>query len=302
MLSRFAAVAGSASTVALYRSDDALRKAAVKAFDFDVETDVPTDSDESSHGDMGCRTAVARSTSSFSSSLEDSPTKTGSRMSTYGPLWLITDSRGCVQVVESAVKPTRPTPQRANVLNLASCLSPAIRPPPGLWLPTSPQPGLSLPTPAASESRDTSPSECSYAACAEASTIAWTVDARKLDSDNKVIVSPSFDVDVAGQTVPFKVILTPKETVVKKGGPSFKRSKGHGTIQLKCESAGAFAKPVEIKFAVGRSGLKGPVVHDFDNAGVCTLKRQKAHWNFSQAVDAPSQTFDIRIEILCTGV
>merc|ERR1712124_15265 len=128
-------------------------------------------------------------------------------------------------------------------------------------------------------------------------TISWAVDARKLNSDHKVIVSQTCELHLKGRPVPFKVILTPKEVTNRKGGQSFKRSRGVGSIQLKCDSEEPFTEVVRVKFSVGRSLSRGPVVHDFSQTGVCSLKSDQENWDFSKAVDRASQKFDIRVQV-----
>eukprot|EP00929_Paragymnodinium_shiwhaense_P101542 TRINITY_DN646_c0_g2_i1.p1 TRINITY_DN646_c0_g2~~TRINITY_DN646_c0_g2_i1.p1 ORF type:complete len:310 (-),score=52.13 TRINITY_DN646_c0_g2_i1:305-1234(-) len=277
-----------------------------KGVDFDRDTEVPTDSDGSSQSDIGFSSGRAntsstlRSVSSLSAEqLVDSPrTPASRRSSSHALLYLHVDEEGRVQVVDSRPKQLALTPSKRSVLSQIA--SPSIGMPPGLSLdtPHTPPPGLSLLLETGSISADASASEYSDAGCPTSSFV-WTVDARKLVSDHKVIVSPSFEVELAAQTVPFKVILTPKEVTLRKGGQSFKRSRGMGSIQLKCESAGDFAEMAQVKFSVGRSLSRGPVLHDFGQSGVCSLKSEIDTWNFTQAVDEASQSFDIRIEILC---
>lgn len=63
--------------------------------------------------------------------------------------------------------------------------------------------------------------------------VSWTVDARKLKASDKVAVSPAFQVPTAPGN--FRMMLLPKVVDDRKGGASFKRAKGKGLVQVKCE-------------------------------------------------------------------
>merc|ERR1712187_208879 len=135
----------------------------------------------------------------------------------------------------------------------------------------------------------------------------WTVDARKLNGSSRTAVSPAFEI-VAGGPLAFKMILSPVVAYEGKGGASFKKSKGRGTIQLKCEAdmKSCGGSLVTFMIAVGKSRedvrkeeLRGPVTHDFvAQNGLCGLPKGQETWDFNQFVDTPSQTFVICLEIL----
>lgn len=281
----------------------------------DLDTEVPTDSERSSLSDLG----LATSLSSFSASVastSSTPDRTTSprtpesyssggfpdRATSFNehlePKWLIIDSMGRLQVVQ---KPQSNVPSPTLT---SSSQTDLLSPPPGLPLETAvlpPPPGLPVPvklaTPDPKPSWQDSPPS-SETEGDSTNTILWSIDSRKLNSDHKVIVSPSFELELMGRPVPFKVMLTPKEVTNRKGGQSFKRSRGVGSIQLKCESVEDFTEVVSVKFSVGRSLARGPVVHDFSQTGVCSLKSDQENWDFTKAVDRVSQSFDIRVQIL----
>eukprot|EP00929_Paragymnodinium_shiwhaense_P101540 TRINITY_DN646_c0_g1_i1.p1 TRINITY_DN646_c0_g1~~TRINITY_DN646_c0_g1_i1.p1 ORF type:complete len:306 (-),score=35.31 TRINITY_DN646_c0_g1_i1:328-1245(-) len=297
----------------LCRRDHTSRKVAklTKVMDFERDTAVPTDSDSSSRSDAGCFSGRAerRYHKSAGRSIATSSVDklTVSLVNSGSPLWLALDAEGRWQAVESPEQELTDTPTMASMLIPNTSFSPCPPLPRGLSseAPILPPPGLFLlPMDTAPGAQDALATEYSDAGCPGMmmrGTIEWKVDARKLVSEYKVVVSPSFDVQLAARSVPFKVILAPKEIASRKGGQSFKRSRGKGSIQLKCESADDFTELVEVKFSVGRSLPRGPIVHDFSDSGVCGLPSERGHWNFAHAVDPTSQTVDIRINILCKG-
>jgi hypothetical protein len=140
--------------------------------------------------------------------------------------------------------------------------------------------------------------------------INWTVDARKLKSNDKVAVSPQFDLSLSGITVPFKMLIHPKSTGEGRGGGSFRKAKGRGKIEVKCEGALEDGMPATIQFRLGvgssyksgdavkREPFRGPVKHNFSQSGVCSLKKDEDEWDFHQVVDEDTMTFVVTLEIL----
>eukprot|EP00930_Biecheleria_cincta_P055034 TRINITY_DN41402_c0_g1_i1.p1 TRINITY_DN41402_c0_g1~~TRINITY_DN41402_c0_g1_i1.p1 ORF type:complete len:366 (+),score=64.68 TRINITY_DN41402_c0_g1_i1:43-1140(+) len=146
-------------------------------------------------------------------------------------------------------------------------------------------------------------------------TVIWTVDAKKLKSGDKILVSPPFEVACVSRR--FKMMLCPRPISDKKGGACFKNAKGRGFVQLKCETGetadGLGMMSINISVGPGRadsawqSPLKQPVHHDFDDCGVCSFEAkseamlpesaEKDDWNFLQAVDGASQTFAVRLDL-----
>jgi len=145
-----------------------------------------------------------------------------------------------------------------------------------------------------------------------AQKVCWTVDAKKLKGSDKVAVSPSFELaDYPGN---FKIMLVPKAVSDRKGGASFKKAKGRGYVQLKCEAAlegETAAGTMTLRASVGTGNPqdeqeppRGPVSHNFAECGVCCLSsmKQQEEWNFSKAVDEASQTFEVCLELLLPQV
>jgi len=137
--------------------------------------------------------------------------------------------------------------------------------------------------------------------------VRWTVDARKLKSTDREMVSPSFDLSFAGGQVQFKMVMRPIAVSEGRGGASFKRAKGKGTVELRCLSeVSPSMKPVVIfQIAVGSSISKakqfpprGPVKHDFTQKPIVGLPEGSEQWEFGKAVDEATQTFVVSLEIL----
>merc|ERR1712156_1102654 len=102
-------------------------------------------------------------------------------------------------------------------------------------------------------------------------SLRWNVDAKRLRSNVKVVVSPRLDVQLHGTIVPFKLILSPIRIGTGKGAGSFKASSGIGKIQLKCEDelAGSeFILSVTLSLPGATSSPKRSLLHDFKQNGV----------------------------------
>eukprot|EP00442_Polarella_glacialis_P008818 CAMPEP_0115083666 /NCGR_PEP_ID=MMETSP0227-20121206/20719_1 /TAXON_ID=89957 /ORGANISM="Polarella glacialis, Strain CCMP 1383" /LENGTH=422 /DNA_ID=CAMNT_0002472163 /DNA_START=59 /DNA_END=1327 /DNA_ORIENTATION=+ len=133
----------------------------------------------------------------------------------------------------------------------------------------------------------------------------WTVDARKLRGNDKQAVSPPFELSFGSQfpNVTFKMMIYPKAVSDSKGGASFKKARGHGYVQLKCEAelSEAIAN-VAFRISIG-SGDKmqpprGPVAHNFSSSAVCGLPKEQEEWDFESVKDTDSMTFVVCLEIV----
>jgi len=139
------------------------------------------------------------------------------------------------------------------------------------------------------------PGCCELVQDANALSLRWTIDARKLRKNERVIVSPLFDLPVRqGASVPFRLMLFPA-----KGAGSFRASNGMGTMLLKCEATAQESPDcrLELRFIVGRQPPRGPVSHSFAQSGVCSLPEDQQEWNFARAADQASQTVGICLEV-----
>lgn len=136
----------------------------------------------------------------------------------------------------------------------------------------------------------------------------WTVDARKLKVKDKVAVSPSFEL---GAMVPgtFRMMLYPTAVSERKGGASFKKAKGKGSVHVKCESplGEVYDKAVTLTILVCNAQedaslqeetARGPVKHNFAESGICSLPKDQEEWDFGKATDEDTQNFVVILDIL----
>jgi len=134
------------------------------------------------------------------------------------------------------------------------------------------------------------------------SWIHWTVDARKLRGNDKQAVSPPFDLGGHFSQVTFKMMLYPTAINDGKGGASFKKARGRGYVQLKCEAELLEAAAnVSFRIHVGKQPPRGPVQHNFLHSAVCGLPKEIEEWDFGAAVDNESMTFVVCLEIIPMG-
>jgi len=116
-------------------------------------------------------------------------------------------------------------------------------------------------------------------------TIQWSVEARKLKSSDRQIVSPAFE--LAGKPIPFKIMLFPASSTEFSGGSSFRNAGGKGFIQLKCDgtSADMAEFPLEVNFFIhSPTRCRGPVRNDFFQKPMCGLPQNVSSWNLKEAV------------------
>lgn len=183
-----------------------------------------------------------------------------------------------------------PLPPVAPPVLPATCASAMQSPPPAPLVP------VDLPQRCAGNESDAA-QKLQVSNCDNSVTITWPVDARKLSSKDTVIVSPSFHL-LPGRTAPFRIMLQPKQVSSKKGGQSWTRAKGVGSLQLKCESALEESAPVALSVSVGHFGRPTALKHDFAAAGVVHVSPEdkREDWNFHTAVDPEWQSFTIHID------
>jgi hypothetical protein len=140
-------------------------------------------------------------------------------------------------------------------------------------------------------------------------TVDWTVDARKLTAADRVAVSAPFDLTVRGAPVTFRMMLYPRGASDGKGGTSFRKSRGKGMVQLKCEGEvqdNLAGDTLAFRIAIGSGQVgtprweaaRGPVAHQLMQGAVCGLPRGQEVWDFQSVVDQESQTFVVRLEVL----
>eukprot|EP00929_Paragymnodinium_shiwhaense_P118832 TRINITY_DN90729_c0_g1_i1.p1 TRINITY_DN90729_c0_g1~~TRINITY_DN90729_c0_g1_i1.p1 ORF type:complete len:462 (-),score=99.69 TRINITY_DN90729_c0_g1_i1:142-1527(-) len=151
--------------------------------------------------------------------------------------------------------------------------------------------------------------------------VRWNVDAKKLKVKDKVVVSPSFNLSTdclsaapaEGLVLPgalgctFRMVMYPTAVSDRKGGASFRKAKGRGSVHLKCESqlTEAVGSVLSVRFLIRspceddphQEPPRGPVVHNFFESGFCSLPKNEAEWDFGRATDAESLIFVVLLEI-----
>lgn len=127
----------------------------------------------------------------------------------------------------------------------------------------------------------------------------WHVDASKLKGQERQTVSPSFELPFEGQ-VSFRLVCVPKPNPDGKGGASFKKANGVGSVHLKCEAAKGLVN-FFVSISNGRPDFnrepRGPVKHNFAELSTCGLRKGEEMWDFTKAVDKETQTFAVCLEI-----
>lgn len=133
----------------------------------------------------------------------------------------------------------------------------------------------------------------------------WTVDGRKLQSNNKQAVSPPFDLHLGHNfsALPFRLIISPKVMNDGKGGSCFKKAKGRGYIHLKCE-ADPSEVAVSISFIITMGSneqplrqSRGPVTHNFVENPLAGLPKVHDEWSFNEVLKADTMTFVVSIDL-----
>jgi len=134
--------------------------------------------------------------------------------------------------------------------------------------------------------------------------IHWTVDARVLKSSDREKVSPPFEVSMGGQEIQFKMCLRPLVTSESRGGSSFRKAKGKGTVDLRClnELDPKISCTMAFRVAVGKGSeshkVSPTVRHDFSQKAICPLPETDEEWDFKTVVDEDSQTFVLVLEVV----
>lgn len=177
---------------------------------------------------------------------------------------------------------------------------------------TAPPPKAQSPAagPDCFDSRRAQTLEYEYHARSQVYRIWWTVDARKLKSSDREAVSPGFALGFP-RPVQFKMVIRPSAVHGSRGGASFKKAKGKGSVELRCLEQVERGRdpPLNFRIAVGSGrnfgeAPRGPVRHDFSERATCGLPDNLKEWDFSRHVDHETQMLSICLEILggVTGV
>jgi hypothetical protein len=128
--------------------------------------------------------------------------------------------------------------------------------------------------------------------------VRWPVDARKLRTKDRQIISPSFEVFPGAA---FRLMIKPRVAGDRKGQAGFHKARGQGSVDLKFMEGAVSAPKFGFRISVGSgahaAAPRGPVYHDFDTSTVCGLPKCEEDWDFRSAVDPASQTFLISLEV-----
>jgi len=147
---------------------------------------------------------------------------------------------------------------------------------------------------------------CNYQTDLGVFEVQWFVDARKLRGNDKQAVSPPFELPLglhgAARAV-FKLMIYAKSTTDRKGGACFKKARGRGTIQLKCqgdvlEASGDASFRIAIGSGVRAQPPRGPIAHNFASNAVRGLEEEEEEWDFATVIDDESLTFLVKLEFV----
>jgi len=140
--------------------------------------------------------------------------------------------------------------------------------------------------------------------------VEWVVDARKLRGTDKKAVSPDFklpwsrseSLDVDSLT--FKLLLSPKLAAQQSSRSTFKETRGHAVVQLKCSDSTVIGNDLRVAFRVswhsqGKSlGPMGPCMHDFAKTAVSGPVPQDDEVDLNEVIDERMLTFSIYVELV----
>jgi len=124
--------------------------------------------------------------------------------------------------------------------------------------------------------------------------VSWPVAVHRLQTTDKQIVSPAFE--VAGAV--FRLMLKPREMATGRGKSGFRHARGRGHVELKCVG-GSDVTLADLHLSLTIKGKRlGPISHNFASTPVVCLPREE--WNFAGAVDNSStnQIFTVHLHLV----
>jgi len=124
-------------------------------------------------------------------------------------------------------------------------------------------------------------------------SVRWPVDAKKLKSKDKQLVSPSVELSPGCW---FRLFIKPKlggDKSLLKGQASLSKGKGWGYVELKCVEGGSSAPALSLEISVGTGAASAPIEHDFKESTLCVLPKQAGYFDFASAVDPETLTFSL---------
>lgn len=123
--------------------------------------------------------------------------------------------------------------------------------------------------------------------------VRWSVDGARFDSHQERILSPEFSLQFPGQPEPFsfRMVILATQTGGKHGA-GFRKAKGRGSLELKCQSTVPSNVPnVAFSMSMGLPGHHGYQVasktiwHNFVDKTCCPLRNgEELDWDFKQSV------------------
>ena len=130
--------------------------------------------------------------------------------------------------------------------------------------------------------------------------VRWNVDARKLESSEKQLLSPEFLLNLPdlGPT-PFRLMILAKETRGR-GGRAFRKAKGHGRLFLKCarsEVPKEMTKRWAFRAQIGGKSKVVPAGHEFGEHSCCPLQDDE-NWDLLAEVDQDTKKLQVILEVL----
>mmetsp|Transcript_44601 Transcript_44601/g.95859 ORF Transcript_44601/g.95859 Transcript_44601/m.95859 type:complete len:653 (-) Transcript_44601:334-2292(-) len=141
-------------------------------------------------------------------------------------------------------------------------------------------------------------------------SINWAADARKFGTQDKQLVSPPFDLSLPGfEAQQFALVIHPVAVHQSRRGSGFRKSKGRGSIEVKCLSTRLPPNYPRVTFmvAVGNNGprrepARGPVTHDFAEQSCAGLPKKREEWDLKAGVDEASRTLLVNVEMWCSSL
>eukprot|EP00933_Yihiella_yeosuensis_P060938 TRINITY_DN63741_c0_g1_i1.p1 TRINITY_DN63741_c0_g1~~TRINITY_DN63741_c0_g1_i1.p1 ORF type:complete len:355 (+),score=65.79 TRINITY_DN63741_c0_g1_i1:109-1173(+) len=131
--------------------------------------------------------------------------------------------------------------------------------------------------------------------------IRWSVDGRKLNSQDKQILSSEFELFCPGQGLqPFRLMIkaASKDTRAKGG---FLKAAGFGRLYIKCESSLPFSGNIAFIVTVGGRSLSGtsqarPIWINFAEKNCCALQNEDEFWDLKAALNGETRRFEVCVQ------
>eukprot|EP00440_Ansanella_granifera_P004129 gb/GFBE01004478.1/.p1 GENE.gb/GFBE01004478.1/~~gb/GFBE01004478.1/.p1 ORF type:complete len:425 (+),score=111.33 gb/GFBE01004478.1/:1-1275(+) len=126
----------------------------------------------------------------------------------------------------------------------------------------------------------------------------WTIEGRKVSSQEKQLLSPEFDIHFPDQgLVPFRLIVAAKQMTRHKGGQTFAKAQGRARISIRCgDSMREGASSVAFRLRVGTES-RGPFWHQFVEKNCCDLQECCEDWDLVAAAKS-SKHLEVCLEVV----